>query len=238
MSSRPEVLGVVPARGGSKGVPGKNIRPLCGRPLIAYTLEEARNSRCLTRLIVSTDSQQIADIARSYHAEVPFLRPAALAGDDTPMLPVLQHAVAFLEKEDYHPDIVVLLQATSPLRKAEHIDQAVVRLIETGADCVVSLCAADHPPQWLYTLEGDRLKPVLAGGGKVQLRQSATEVYRLNGAVYTMKRDTVMVKGQILGGDTRGILMPAEASVDIDTELDFKLAELLLQQQGCRPDTK
>lgn len=238
MPSKAEILGVVPARSGSRGVPGKNIRLLCGKPLIAYTLEEALNSRYVSRLIVSTDSQEIADIARSYHAEVPFLRPVELARDDTPMLPVLQHAVAFLEEQGYHPDIVVLLQVTSPLRKAEHIDQAIARLIETRADCVVSLCAAEHPPQWLYTLQADRLKPVLEDGGKVLLRQSADPVYRLNGAVYAMRRDTVMLKNQIIAGDTRGILMPAEASVDIDTELDFKLAEMLLQQQGCRPNTK
>jgi len=229
MAKAPEVLAIIPARGGSKGVPSKNTRLLCGKPLIAYTVEEALKSRHISRTIVSTDSADIARVARKCRAEVPFLRPAELAQDDTPMLPVVKHAVSFMEANGYHPEIVVLLQPTSPLREARHIDQAVDKLMETGADCVVSICPEKHPPQWLFTLADGVLKPLF--DEKIELRQQSQGVYRLNGAVYVMKRDAVMQAEAILSGDTRAIVMPPEASVDIDTELDFKLAEALLQQK-------
>ena len=142
-----KIVGVIPARSGSKGIPNKNIKPLAGRPLIYYTIQAGLESRLLNRLLVSTDSPEIEDIAKGYGAEVPFLRPAELAQDDTPRLPVVQHAARYLEKtEGYKPDIMVTLQPTSPLRRAEHIDAAIDMLISTKADRVLSVCEAEHSP--------------------------------------------------------------------------------------------
>jgi CMP-N-acetylneuraminic acid synthetase len=139
------VLAVIPARAGSKGIPGKNIRPLNGRPLLAYSVDAARESRTVTRVVVSTDDEEIARVAREAGAEVPFLRPAALAGDAVPMLDTLQQVVAALKSADaYCPDIIVLLQPTSPLRTAAHVDAAVTLLLETSADSVVSVVDVPH----------------------------------------------------------------------------------------------
>src|SRR4051812_41980936 len=133
------VLGLVPARGGSKGVPGKNIRPLAGRPLLEYTARVAQASGVIDRLVLSTDSSDIGDVGRRAGLEVPFLRPAALAADDTPMLPVVRHALDALAERGWTPEILVILQPTSPLRRAEHIRDAVTMLREREADSVVSV---------------------------------------------------------------------------------------------------
>jgi CMP-N-acetylneuraminic acid synthetase len=158
-------LGVIPARGGSKGIPGKNLRLLAGRPLLAYTADAARGSRRLSRVVLSTDDEATAAAGRSLGLEVPFLRPADLAADDSPMLPVLRHAVEALSASGFEADAVVLLQPTSPLRRAEHIDAAIELLEATGADSVVSVVEVPHQfnPVSVMTLEGDRLKPFVPG---------------------------------------------------------------------------
>ena len=139
-----KVLGVIPARGGSKGIPDKNLALVGGRPLLAYTADAVKESKLLTRTIVSTDDARIADCARSMGLEVPFMRPSSLAGDEAPMLPVLQHAVETLEADGFHADIIVLLQPTSPLRRGEHIDAAVKWLERAGGDSVVSVVEVPH----------------------------------------------------------------------------------------------
>jgi len=222
------ILGIIPARGGSKKIPKKNIRPLMGKPLIYYTIREAKKSKYLSRIIVSTEDKEIAQIARGYGVEV-ITRPQELAQDDTPALPVYQHAIRFLEeKERYSPDIIVVLQPTSPLRLAVDIDGAIEQFLKTEDYPVVSVCEVTHPPQWMYTLRKGILVPVLKGEIPAR-RQDALTVYQLNGAVYVIPRDTVMKQNSVLGKTTRAYLMPAERSIDIDTEIDFKLAELIIK---------
>ena len=228
------VLGLIPARGGSKGVFRKNIRQLAGKPLIAWTIEVALACPSLDRVIVSADDQEIAEIARQYGAEVPFLRPAELAQDDTPDSPVYQYALSWLaEHKGYRPDIVVWLRPTVPLRTVQDVEAAIQQLIETGADCVRSVCLAEHHPYWMKRLNGNCLVPFVDGidEGKYYRRQLLPPVYRLNGAVDVTWYRTVMEKGLLYSGDVRGYVMPVERSIDLDSELAFALAELLLQRR-------
>lgn len=225
-------LALIPARGGSKGVPHKNIRLLAGKPLIAWSIETALTCPRLDRVIVSTDDLQIAEIARQWGAEVPFLRPSELARDDTPDLPVCKHALTWLaEHENYYPTIVVWLRPTAPLRTAADIESAISTLIDTGANCVRSVCLAEHHPYWMKRLDGTRLVPFANGIDEKEYyrRQLLPPVYRLNGAVDVTTYSTVVEQRLLFGGDVRGYVMPAERSIDLDSELDFALAELLLR---------
>jgi CMP-N,N'-diacetyllegionaminic acid synthase len=229
-----QILGIIPARGGSKSIPRKSIRPLAGKPLIAWTIKTALSCPTLDRAIVSTDAQEIAEIAQQYGAELPFIRPTELAQDDTPDLPVYQHALSWLaEHEDYYSDIVVWLRPTAPLRIVQDVEAAIQLLIETGADCVRSVSLAEHHPYWMKRLDGDCLVPFVDGidESTYYRRQLLPPAYRLNGAVDVTWCRTVMEKGLLYGGDVRGYVMPTERSIDLDTELDFALAELLLQMR-------
>lgn len=227
-------VGLIPARGGSKGIPRKNIRQLAGKPLIASTIEVALKCPSLDRVIVSTDDQEIAYVSRQYEAEVPFLRPSELAQDDTPDLPVFQHALLWLAgNEGYYPDIVVWLRPTAPLRTVQDVETAIRLLTETGSDCVRSVCEAEHHPFWMKRLDGDQLLPFAEGIDEREFyrRQLLPPAYRLNGAVDVTWRRTVMEQGLLYSGDVRGYVMPKERSVDLDSELDFAFAELLLQKR-------
>lgn len=226
------VLGVVPARGGSKGIPRKNLIAVAGRPLLAYTAEAARGSRRLTRTVVSTDDPQIADAARALGLEAPFLRPAALAADDTPMLPVLQHAAGELARAGFRADAVVLLQPTSPLRRAEHIDRAIDLLESTGADSVVSVVEVPHQfsPVSVMRLEGGRLRPYV-DGPTVTRRQDKPRVYARNGPAVLAVRTRVLEAGSLYGEDCRPLLMTAAESFDIDGPDDVALVELMLSRR-------
>jgi len=227
------ILALIPARGGSKGIPYKNARLLMGKPLIAYTIEAALQSQYQLRVVVSTDDEEIAEVARTADAEVPFLRPAELARDKAPTLPVVQHALGWLEQhEGYKPDLVVLLQPTSPLRRAEHIDQGIKLLLQTDADSVVSVCEVEHSPYWMRVLDNEgRVKPFVEGDHEFSRRQDLPPVYRLNGALYVTKRRIVMEERCLLGDDVRALVMAREDSIDIDDEVDFLLAELLLKRR-------
>ncbi len=229
------VLGIIPARGGSKGVPRKNIRMLGGRPLIAHTIEQAALAQMLTRVIVSTDANRIAQVARDWGGEV-LMRPAHLAQDDTPMLPVILHALECMEQAAGLPyDAVAILQPTSPLRMARDIDQSVRALLCTGADTVVTVCRVgktSHPylVQKSFAMRGNRLYPFWTGP---EYEESAHEnrdrlppVVRLNGAVYAIRRET-LAKDGIIGSDVRAVWMEVSRSIDIDTEEDLWLAEAI-----------
>jgi CMP-N-acetylneuraminic acid synthetase len=224
------VLGLVPARGGSKGVPGKNIRLLAGRSLLDYTADAARASGVVDRLILSTDSEDIADIGRRSGIEVPFLRPAELAQDDTPMLPVVRHALSALEHDGWTPEIIVLLQPTSPLRRAEHIRRAVDLLIETGADSVVSVVELPRhlSPDYVMRLDGGVLRPFLPEGARLGRRQDARPAYAREGTVYAFRRSTLDCFGNIYGEDCRPLIVPAPESLSIDTAEDWDAAERIL----------
>lgn len=228
-----KILGVILARKGSSSLPRKNIRPLAGKPLIAYTIEAALNSGCLDRVIVSTDDEEIAGVSRKWGAEVPFLRPSRLARDDTPALEALQHVLRRLKSnEEYAPEAVMTLQPTSPLRDSRHIHQAIRLFRRTGADSVVSVCQAEHSPYWMMRLKRGKVFPFARSRFQNARRQDLPPVYRPNGAVYLTRYRVVTENGRILGSDTRAFVMDAESSLDIDTPLDFKMAGLLLKERN------
>ena len=228
---KPNIVAIIPARGGSKNILRKNIRLLNGKPLIYYTIKEAQRSEYVQRVLVSTEDMEIAEITKGYGVEV-VPRPMELAQDDTPSLPVYQQVIKLLEEaEDSSPDIVVLLQPTSPLRKAEDIDGAIEKLLHTDYDSIMSVCEVEHPLHWMYTLKGDRLEPVIEGGETITRRQDAPKVYRLNGAICVTRSDVLMRQNTVMGHNTGAYIMSLERSVDIDTELDFMLTELLMKEE-------
>ncbi|MDD5368446.1 MAG: acylneuraminate cytidylyltransferase family protein [Anaerolineaceae bacterium] len=233
-----KTLAIIPARGGSKGVPRKNIRPVGGKPLIAYTIEAVLQVRDLIhRVIVSTDDAEIAEIARVCGAEVPFLRPAELAGDRAPTLPVLQHAVRFVEDQDQvRMDWVLLLQPTTPFRAPEDIRHVVELASSGGCDSVISVVQVySTHPILMKRIEGNQLVPYCIEEKEGTRRQDyQPPAYMRNGAIYMSRRDTIMEKRSIWGETIRPYVMPEERSVNIDSQLDFKLAEFLIQDLQAR----
>jgi CMP-N-acetylneuraminic acid synthetase len=219
-----EIVGLVPARGGSKAIPGKNLAPVAGKPLLAWTIAAARASARLTRTVVSTDSDEIAAAARGLGAEV-LARPPELAADDTPMLDVIAHALAELAA-----DVLVLLQPTSPLRRAEHVDGAVDLLLATGADAVVSVVEVPHAflPGSLMREEGGRLAAL--DPDAPLLRQQKGRLYARNGpAVLALRADRLDPARGLYSGDVRPYPMEARDSLDVDGPFELELAGLLLR---------
>jgi len=222
------VLCVIPARGGSKGVPGKNTRLLRGKPLIAYTIAQALASRSADRVIVSTDSIEIADAARDAGAEVPFMRPEHLATDAAGTLEVLLHAMEWVRADEGEPyDIVLLLHATTPLRSIEDIDDA-VGLLSESADNVVSVTEAYRNPYFNMAEASPDGSIHPAKEGDFLTRQSAPTVYDLNSSIYVWWWESLLRNPSVFSGRTLPYVMPRERSVDIDDEMDFVLAEALL----------
>jgi N-acylneuraminate cytidylyltransferase len=211
------VLAVIPARGGSKGLPGKNIRPAGGKPLIAWTIEAARGARLVDRVVLSSDDAAIIAVAREWGCEAPFVREARLAGDETPTIEVVLDALARLPGYPW----VVLLQPTSPLRLAADIDGAIGRCVAAGAPSCVSVCEARENPWWMYRLgEDGRLAPLIAGAAPTR-RQDLPRVVVPNGAVYVARADWLARERKFITTDTVAWEMPAERSLDIDTESDL-----------------
>jgi CMP-N,N'-diacetyllegionaminic acid synthase len=226
-----KVLGLVPARAGSKGVPGKNIRPLAGRTLLEYTARAAEQSGMIERLVLSTDSPEIADAGRRAGLEVPFLRPASLAADDTPMLPVIRHALDALATGGWVPDAIVLLQPTSPLRRAEHIRDAVEMLHRTGADSVVSVLELPRhlSPDYVLRIDDGVLRPFMDDGyNRVTRRQDARPAYSRDGTVYAFRRSTLDRFGNIYGDNCRPLVVDPSQSLSIDSQADWDAAERAL----------
>lgn len=225
-------LGVIPARGGSKGVRNKNIRTLGGKPLIAYSIEAAKASS-LSRVIVSTDSEEIAAIARAYGAEVPFLRPAELATDSAKAIPVIHHALQWMEnQENTKYDAVMMLQPTTPFRTFQDINEAIEILEKFGSDSVISVVDVEghHPARMKYLGQGMQLiDPPFCEAYENQPRQELEPMYIRNGAIY-LTRTTILKGGSFKGMDCRALLMPIGRSVNIDTEFDFRYAEWLVVQ--------
>lgn len=232
---RLEILGIVPARGGSKGVARKNVHPLAGRPLIAWTISAALACPSLDRLVVSTEDAEIARVARQWGAETPFAQPADLAADDVPDLPVCRHALEWLRRnEGYRPDMVVWLRPTAPLRRTADIRDAVAKLAAGRADCLRSVSPVDHHPYWMKRRVDDRLVPFLEGKDEIAYpqRQRLPPLYRLNGAVDATWARTVEEHGFLFGGTMIAHVMDAARSLDIDSELDFRIAEILMERSG------
>lgn len=228
-----KVLGVITARGGSKGLPGKNLKLLAGKPLIAYSIETARLSAAFDRVILSTDDQAIADTARALGCEVPFMRPADLARDDTPHLPVMEHAVKWLrDRESYDCDAVMILQPTSPLRTAGDIRAAIDLLDATGADSVVSVSAMPshcHPMRTLR-VDGRGFATLYTTGQPVRhrplRRQDMPAAWTINEAIYLFRTRVLFEAEPSLYGDrTAAYVMPAERGIAIDDPADWVAAE-------------
>ena len=219
-------MGLIPARSGSKGIPGKNIRLLNGKPLLFYTVQAAMESNLVDRLILTTDSEEIATVGRDLGIEVPFIRPAHLAQDDTPMLPVIEHALRFVEAGGWQPDLVLLLQPTAPLRQAVHIQQAVNKIIEEKCDSVVSVVEVPrhYVPDFVLRLDDGKLKPFLDMPLATR-RQDARPAYSRDGTIYIFWRDVLFHKHNIYGDDCRPILIPKEKSCNLDTMDDWQEAE-------------
>ncbi len=228
------VLGLIPARGGSKGIPGKNVRPLGGRPLLAWTAEAALAATRLSRVVLTTDDEAIAEAGRRHGVEVPFLRPPELARDDTPTLPVVRHAVAELETLGDRFDAVCLLQPTSPFRSAEDVDACIALLEERGLDAVVSVLPvpAEHNPHWVYFEDGGLLRLATGEDRPIPRRQELPPAFHREGSVYVTRRDVVMEgAGSLYGRSLGGYVMPdAARSVNLDTPADWERAERLLER--------
>lgn len=225
-----ETLAIIPARGGSKGLPGKNIRPLAGTPLITYTIRAAQEAKSIDRIIVSTDDEDIATISREAGAEVPFLRPENLSGENATSIDACLHVLEQAkEMSGYHPDIVAFLQPTSPLRSAPDIDAAANFLIQSGADSVVGVKPVTEYPQWMRSMDDEqRLRPLFEDTPKPPPRQELEPFYLVNGAIYLSTTASLLKYKDFYGIDTRGYLMPEERSIDIDTLNDFQRAEELI----------
>jgi CMP-N,N'-diacetyllegionaminic acid synthase len=226
------VLGVIPARGGSKGVRRKNIRLLGGKPLLQYTAEAARAAHRLSRIVLSTDDEEIAAVGRQCGLDVPFLRPAALAEDSTPTLPVVQHALRWFEERGARFDAVCLLQPTNPLRPAADIDRCIELLEETGADSVITVLPvpAEYNPHWVYFQAPDRSLRLSTGeGSPVARRQDLPPAFHREGSVYVTRRDVLIDGNSLYGARTIGYPVPAANSVNIDDLTDWRRAEALLE---------
>lgn len=231
MLNNKRIVAVIPARGGSKGVPGKNIKLLNEKPLIAYSIEAAKGSRYIDRLIVSTDDSEIKSIAVKYGAEVPFLRPKELSEDTTPTLPVLQHVVNYLEKEGDTVDVVITLQPTSPFRRSNHIDEALEKLLQSPNESVVSLSEVDYHPYWMKKVSNDTIYSYIESEKEYLRRQDLPKVYKMNGAIFITPRNVLMEERLIVSKNAKPYLMCFEDSIDIDTIWDFKLAQILMREK-------
>lgn len=233
------ILALITARGGSVGLPRKNVLPFGGKPLIAHTIEAAVEARKaegrISRIVVSTDDEEIAEVSRRFGAEVPFMRPGELARPETPSLPVVEHAVGVLEAEaGARFDWVLLLQPTSPLRTGEDILAALEIGMRESPTAVISVTSANssHPAK-LRVIEAGLLRPYLGGEVTQTRRQDlGSDVYRTNGAIYLARREVLMEQGSFYGSRPRAYVMPPERSIDIDTPLDLEIAEFLHARSG------
>lgn len=226
------VLGIVPARGGSKRVPGKNLRLLAGKPLISWVIEAASKATGVDRLVVSSDDDEILNVTSKHDPSLALRRPPELAGDRSPAIDYVRHAVATLEAEGSPQfDAVVILQPTSPLTSAQDIDATINLLEKTGADTAVSVVQVEQAihPLKLKVLDGSRLLPYLKEENGRMAEHELPKVFVRNCAVYATRRN-IIDKGLVIGDDCRGYVMPRERSIDINEELDLSFAEFLVQR--------
>ena len=228
-----EVLGIIPARGGSRAIPRKNLALLSGKPMLAYTAAAALASKTLTRSIVSTDDEEIAQAGRSLGLHVPFLRPREISNDQAPMIEVVSHALEWLRaNEDYTPEVIVLLQPTSPLRKSAHVDESVQMLINHAADTVVSVIEVPHQftPGSLMTVVDGKLVNAIPTESVLR-RQDKPTLYARNGPAVLVVRSETIQSGRLYGDTTLPYVMSPSDSIDIDSPQDLLLAEFLLTQR-------
>lgn len=223
-----KILGLIPARGGSKGLPRKNVLPVAGKPLIAWTIDAAKQSRHLDRLVLSSDDEEIMATARRFGCDVPFRRPNSLADDAATTIDVAKHALQALPGYD----ILVVLQPTSPLRSSNDIDAAVERLITTQADSCVTVNEPDKSPYWSYSVSNNGLiEPLIDAQLALKRRQELPPAYVINGAVYAAKTAWLMRQNGFVGSNTVASVMPAGRSLDVDTLQDLRVSEILLSER-------
>lgn len=232
MENTKNIIAIITARGGSKGIPRKNIKLMNGYPMLYYTINAALNSKLINRVIVSTDDKEIAEVAKKYGAEVPFMRPLELANDTASSLSVLKHTINWLkDNENYTPDIVVFLLATYPLRESKHIDMVIEKLIETNAKSVCTVYETDKHPYWMSELEGDKSFFFKDEKTRISRRQDLPKYYMLGGGIFVyytynlMELETTHFSLE----DNRVVIIPAKNCVDVDELKDFIIAETLMR---------
>ena len=231
--SHQKVLGIINARGGSKGIPRKNIKALKGKPLIGYSIEAGLKSECIDDLIVSTDDEEIAAVAKEMGASVPFIRPADLSGDNVRQIEVILHCINYLKDEQQkNYDYIALLQPTSPLRIAEDIDNAYDLLIEKQADSVISFTSVEnHHPYHMYYIEDHKIKSVIDHDRSNLQRQTLQEAFIVNGAVRIVNTDVLIKSKSFFSDNSVSYIMPNERSINIDEPYDWQLAEFILSRR-------
>jgi CMP-N,N'-diacetyllegionaminic acid synthase len=228
MINTKSILGIIPARGGSKGLKGKNIKILKGKPLIAWTIDEAKKSKYIDKLILSSEDEKIISTAKKFGCEVPFVRPKHLSKDDTPGVEPILHAAEYF-KNQY--EYICLLQPTSPLREFEDIDSCIEQCINQNSNSCVSVCEVDKHPYWMYLIdESSTLKQFVQSDNNLR-RQDLPLCYALNGAVYFIKTTELLETKKLISNDTVAHIMNKENSVDIDDLNDFKFAEFLIEER-------
>lgn len=232
LNLKPKILAIIPARGGSKGIPGKNIKLLGGKPLLQYTVEAARESRLLSRVILSSDDPEIIAVAKSLGLEVPFVRPVALATDAAGSLEVVQHVLHELANLGDHYDAVCLLQCTTPFRAPGSIDAAIQKFLETDCDALVSVreVPAEFNPHWVFEDDGSGILNCATGDSEIiKRRQDLPKAYFRDGSIYITKTDVILKKHSLYGDTTGYIISKGERYVNLDTMADWEQAEGLLK---------
>ena len=227
-------LAIIPARGGSKRLPGKNILKLIDKPLIAWTIDAAMKSEYIDDVVVTTDNEEVARIAKIYGASVPFMRPVELATDEAKSIDVVIHAIQCLKSMNSEFDYIVLLQPTSPLRNEYHIDRAIEHIVEKNVDSVISVCEAEHSPLWSNVIpENGDMSHFLSDEIKNERGQDLPVYYRLNGAIYIADCTRLFEEHTFfLSSDVCSFVMESESSIDIDNQMDFYFADYLLKNTG------
>jgi len=222
------------ARGGSKGLPGKNVRQICGKPMIAWAIEQAKAVKRISRVIVSTDSEEIAEVARQYGAETPFMRPPVLARDDSPEWLAWRHALGYLQNEGGLPDAMVSVPVTAPLRESGDIECCLDDFARGGADVVVTVSAAHRSPYFnmVKRNEDGTVGLVIPPAGNVSRRQDVPPVFDMATVAYVASPEFVLTKNSLFEGRVRAVEVPPERAIDIDTPLDFLIAECLMKGLG------
>jgi len=221
------ILAIIPARGGSKGIPRKNIKPLMGEPLVGWSIDAAKQASCIDRIIVSTEDEEVASVARGLGADIPFMRPAELAADETPSIYPVLHAIEQLPEYDW----VLLLQPTSPLRTHADIEAIWQLCQDRNSPSAVSVTEVGKHPYWMYQSDAaHRLEPFIKGRPDVLRRQDLPAAYALNGALYLARTDWLLEQENFIGPETLGYIMPSERSVDLDTPQDWRWVEFLIEQ--------
>jgi N-acylneuraminate cytidylyltransferase len=228
--NKSSVLAIIPARGGSKGIPKKNIRLLAGKPLIEYTIDAAKKSRFLNRIVVSTDDIEIGTLSKKNGVDV-IIRPDSIARDESSVIETIEHVMSYLQNnEEFAPDIIVLLQPTSPLRNTEDIDGAIQQFLTGKFDSLISVCETGHSPYWCFTISDTKLKPLFNKKMSYTRRQDLPHTYRPNGAIYVTTPGSLKKFSGFMTNKTSPYIMPIDRSIDIDNPMDFFLAEFLIEK--------